>query len=178
MTVTPARDDVPGMDAQTEKLANYDPNAPLAALQKAGVTIERSETSSSTSINVGGVGVPAGGTAGERFEMQLPAASPLAVVFSKEGIVKKLSKIFKKELQVGDPQFDARVFIATSDEDTTRRFLENGDARRLVMEFVSDGGTVAIEGAKLTIHAVNEGAVATVSERDVARFACRVMAFA
>lgn len=156
-------------------LQHYDPSRPIHTLRDAGVQVIKTETSSSLSVE--GVSIASASTAGERWEFTLPQPTTLVASFGKEGVLKKIVKIFSKELQVGDPAFDDKVYISTSDPEKTGRFLQNEDVRNLIAEFVGEGGAVEIEGTRVMIYAVNVGMVAVVSEKDVARLVCHVMAF-
>jgi hypothetical protein len=160
----------------TTNLQHYDPSRPIHTLRDVGVQVSKSETSSSLSVE--GVSIATASTAGERWEFTLPQPTSLVASFGKEGVLKKIVKLFSKELQVGDPTFDEKVYISTSDPDKTARFLQNQDVRNLIVEFVGEGGAVEIEGTKVMIYAVNTGMVAVVSEKDVARLVCYIMAFA
>ncbi len=155
-------------------LPHYDEAAHLDALRAAGVTFSKTDTS--TTINVSGVALAGASSAGEKYELTLPRPATFKAAFGKEGIIQKLAKIFSKELQVDDPAFDDKVYVRAADEDT-ERFLENEDVRNLIVEFVGEGGTVAVDGSRVLIHAVNAGLAAIVSEKDIARFVCHVMAF-
>ncbi len=159
--------------ARGGRLPHYRAEAPLEGLREAGVKISHSSTSSKLEIN----GIDLGSTAGERFELQLPSATKLDCAFGPETATKKLVKLFKRELQVGDDAFDRAVYVTTNDEDTTRRFLRSAEVRNLIVEFVGEGGTVAVLGDRVMVHAVSKGTIALVEPRDVARFACHVMAF-
>ncbi|MEZ4299950.1 MAG: hypothetical protein R3B70_33690 [Polyangiaceae bacterium] len=157
-------------------LPHYDPAAPVQALGEAGVSVHRSETTSVMAVD--GMSLAAASSAGERWEVRLPAPANVQASFAREGVGKKLVKLFSKELQVGDKAFDDKVFISTGDKDATARFLANEDVRNLIAEFVGEGGVVEIDGTRMLVHAVNQGVVAVASEKDIARLICHVMAFA
>jgi len=159
----------------SENLPHYDPSRPIDTLRQAGVQASKTETSSSVSVE--GVSIASASTAGEQWHFTLPEPSQLKASFGKEAVLKKIVKIFSKELQVGDPAFDDKVYISTSDPEKTGHFLQNEDVRNLIAEFVGEGGAVEIEGARVMVHAVNQGMVAVVNEKDIARFVCHVMAF-
>jgi hypothetical protein len=57
--------------------------------------------------------------------LTLPRATAVAATFSKEGIGKKLVKIFKKELQTGDQAFDDAIYISTDTPELTKALLSS-----------------------------------------------------
>lgn len=155
----------------------YDPADPFGALERAGVAIDRDGGTFRPSFELNGVNVPLGSTAGERFTFGLPEAAQINVAFGKEGVLKKISKIFKTEPQVGDPAFDDEVYITANSERCTRRLLDNDDLKALILGIVTEGGLVAIGGAKIEVHAVGRQASEAATEKEVARLVCHVMAF-
>ena len=163
---------------QHEDLPFYDPIHPLEGLERAGIQTRKGETTTATNALVlGGLEIPLGATSGEHYHFALAQPAGLNVVFGKESVLKKLGKLFSKELQVGDSSFDSKVYITTSNKESTLRFLKNDDVKALVLELVGDGGTVAVNGSRVDVHALSKGAACIVSERDLARFVCQVLAF-
>ncbi len=157
---------------------HYDEADPFGALERAGVTVERDGgTFTSSTIEISGISIPLGTTAGERFAFTLPDSANITVAFGKEGVLKKLSKVFTKEPQIGDQEFDDNVYITAKDETLTKRFLDNEDLKALILEFVSGGGLVIIGDTKIEVHAANKGTVSTAKDSDVARLVCHAMAF-
>jgi len=122
-----------------------DVNDPIGSLARAGVEYDESSTSSSSSFTVGGVPLAGSAIAGERHAWKLPSPTPLQVVFVPESLSKMVVKIFKRELQMGDPAFDNVVYIDTADKQVTARFLGAEAHRDLVLDFVSEGGRVAVD---------------------------------
>ena len=84
------------------------------------------------------------------FTMALPVAPKVQASFSREGIVSKVVKIFKKELQVGDKTFDDVVYVSTATPAPTAAFLANGDIQTTILLAVTDGGSIEIEGQRMT----------------------------
>ena len=152
-------------------------SSPFGALQRAGVAIERDGGTFRPSIELNGVNVPLGSTAGERFTFALPDAAPIDVAFGKEGVLKKISKVYKAEPQIGDAAFDDAVYITAKSEEHTRRLLENDELKALILGIVTEGGLVAIGGAKIEVHAVGRQASEAATEEEVARLVHHVMAF-
>lgn len=133
-----------------------DTNDPIGSLAKAGVTHDKSDTQSSTSFAIGGIPVGGSATLGERHVWKLPSESKLEVVFGPEKLSKKIVKVFKKELQVGDPEFDSLVYIDTSDKDATGRFLAAKGRRGIIAGFVEEGGRVAVDKEKVVFEVSGE----------------------
>ena len=126
-----------------------DSNDPIGSLERAGVIHSKSDTSSSSSFAIGGIPLGGSTTVGERHAWKLPSESKLQAVFSPEGLSKKLVKIFKKELQVGDAAFDTVVYIDTADKETAAAFLGDEGHRDVVLDFVGEGGRVAVDKDKV-----------------------------
>lgn len=67
-----------------------------------------------------------------------PAAEcPVSADFSREGVLDKLRKLFRREIQVGDPLFDDFVFIKTEDRHETEALLRHSGAQSTLMDLVS-----------------------------------------
>jgi len=152
-----------------------DSNDPVGSLVKAGVTHDKSDTSSSSSFAIAGVPVGGTTTVGERHVWKLPSESKLEVVFGPEKLSKKIVKIFKKELQVGDPAFDSLVYIDTADKDVTQRFMAAKGRRGIVSGFIAEGGRVAVDKEQVVFEV---SGVATEDQlMQMAWFVADVMAF-
>lgn len=80
----------------------------------------------------------------------LPRAPAVQASFSREGVLKKLIKVFKKELQVGDKTFDDVVYVSTDTPDATAALLRSNDIQTTILLAVTDGGSIEIEGSKVT----------------------------
>ena len=55
----------------------------------------------------------------------LPKSTGVEASFSSEGLADKLLKIFKKEIQVGDPLFDEQGHIKTDTMEATEALLQS-----------------------------------------------------
>lgn len=86
-----------------------------------------------------------------QYMIRLKAPSPYRFTLKGEGVVEKVVKLFKKELQTGDADFDAKVYISTDSPDETARFLSDENNRLLALGFVRvapvevDGAVVQLE---------------------------------
>jgi hypothetical protein len=115
----------------------------MSDLASLGITVQRSFVTSSTEVN----GITVGGSELTELAFTLPAsASPIQVTFSKEGLGKKLVKIFKKEIQTGDAAFDATVYVSTDTTDATTKLLESNVVRAIIARIIDGGGHVEIDG--------------------------------
>jgi hypothetical protein len=76
----------------------------------------------------------------------LPKSTAVQATFSPEGFGDKLLKIFKGEIQTGDPLFDDEVHIKTDTTDTTTKLLSSSDLRAIVERVVTSGGAIEIDG--------------------------------
>jgi MinD superfamily P-loop ATPase len=110
--------------------------------------------------------------------MTLPKATPLGAVFSRESFGKKLVKLFKSELQVGDPAFDDVVYVIAKDKETASRFLADPSARAEVARLVGDGATIEIDGANVVITVTQPGAVVVSDTASIERLVRVILGFA
>lgn len=85
-------------------------------------------------------------TASPRAEFSVTA------VFSREGLLDKLRKLLRRELQVGDPLFDDFVFIKTEDRQETEALLHRSGAQSTLMELVSRFDRVALNNGVVELH--------------------------
>ncbi|WP_394829654.1 hypothetical protein [Pendulispora albinea] len=65
--------------------------------------------------------------------------------FTHEGLGKKLVKLFKKEIQVGDPAFDDVVYVSTDTPEETAAFLKSKDTQKTILTAVAGGGSIEID---------------------------------
>jgi hypothetical protein len=120
----------------------------MSELQSLGVEIEKREKiTSSTAIS----GMELSGSVTTKLVLVLPTASPLAVTFSKEGFGRKLTKLFKKEIQTGDAAFDGAIYISTDSPEATKQFLTSQDARAAIDFCVQAAGPVEIDSDRVTL---------------------------
>jgi len=102
----------------------------LAAL---GVTVERK------TVTVDDVEIT-------ELTVTLPKSTGVEASFSAEGLADKLLKIFKKEIQVGDPLFDEQVHIKTDTTEATEALLQSSDLRAIIERVIVNGGAIEIDG--------------------------------
>jgi hypothetical protein len=55
----------------------------------------------------------------------LPKTTGVEATFTREGLADKLLKIFKAEIQIGDPLFDEHVHIKTDTTEATEALLQS-----------------------------------------------------
>jgi hypothetical protein len=79
----------------------------------------------------------------------LPRTTGVEATFSAEGFADKLLKIFKKEIQAGDPLFDEHVHIKTDTTDATAALLVSSDLRAIIERVITSGGAIEIDGNRL-----------------------------
>jgi hypothetical protein len=92
-----------------------------------------------------------------RLTLTLPRPSPVRATFSKEGVGEKLAKLFKRELQTGDVEFDRDVFVSTETETETGALIGRREVRDAILDLVTLCGPISIDGA--TVSLVVAGAV-------------------
>jgi len=118
----------------------------MSELKSLGVIVERSFETSSTSLN----DIEMSSKETTKLTLTLPRTVEIKATFSKEGLGRKLVKLFKKELQTGDKEFDDAVYISTDTPEATKALLESADVRRAIAACVTSGGPVEIEGKVVT----------------------------
>lgn len=128
---------------------HIDPNDPFEALSQAGASWQRSTVSKETTINLNGIPLSLGATHGALYKWRLPQPALVAATFSKESLTDKLKKIFVHEIQVGEPEFDDAVYIATREREATRGFLQDEATRNTILDVIIAGGSISIDGAEL-----------------------------
>jgi hypothetical protein len=126
----------------------------MATFESLGVQVERSFHSSSTSVGAGGLNVDLSSSQTTRFVLTLPKPSKLRAAFRKESWGDAIVKVFKKELQTGDKEFDDLVYITTDTPETTAAFLESTDNRNAIALSIETGGAIEIEADRVVAHSV------------------------
>lgn len=120
----------------------------MADLESLGVTVaKREKITSSTSIN----GMELSGSMTTKLTLALPRDTPLKLTLSNESFARKLTKLFKKELQTGDKQFDDAIYIATETPDEAKSFLSHDDVRLAVFTVIAFGGPIEIDTNTVTV---------------------------
>jgi hypothetical protein len=93
----------------------------------------------------------AGGTELTELAVTLPRSTGVEATFGAERFGEKLLKIFKKEIQVGDPLFDEEVHIKTDTADATAALLRSSDLRAIIERVITGGGAIEIDGATVKL---------------------------
>jgi hypothetical protein len=141
----------------------------MSELANMGVAVSRKFLTSSSSVN----GIEISNNETTQLTLTLPRETPIKATFSKEGLGRKLLKLFQKELQTGDTRFDAAIFISTDTPDATKAFLDAPDVREAIGSSVCNTGPVEIDGASLTLevpgHEAGEPFAAVVLARSLLR---------
>lgn len=144
------------------------------AIERAGVQVSQVDRSTRTSINIQGIPIQWNSFTGERFVFTLPSAALVSVVFGPEKVGAKLAKIFKKEVQVGDAEFDRLVYVRTSTPEDMLRLMADPESRALVLDVVRGGGGVSVDGKQITVD-VSTAKGPSVERARIARFVERVL---
>lgn len=119
----------------------------MSELTTMGVEMKLSFVTSSTEIN----GMQLSEKETTEVTLTLPRATAVAATFSKEGIGKKLVKLFKKELQTGDKAFDDAIYISTDTPDPTKALLASDGVRELIALHVGTAGPIEIQGSTVKV---------------------------
>lgn len=93
------------------------------------------------------------------FELTAHAPGDFAATatFTRENFLHKLVKLFKKELQVGDPLFDDFVFIRTEDRIQVSTLLQGSGAQSTLMSLVSTFDSVKFFDGFFTLYKRTSG---------------------
>lgn len=78
--------------------------------------------------------------------VKLPKSTGVEASFTHEGLADKLVKIFKREIQIGDPLFDEHVLIKTDTKEATEALLQSTDLRAIIERVIVNGGAIEIDG--------------------------------
>ncbi len=117
------------------------PDGAHAALEARGAHLERSgQRERSTWLG------SARDSDGYSERWLLPARPSVQASFVHEGLRQKLGKLFTRELETGDEDFDKAVFIATTTPAETRALLARPEALEAIYTAVTHGGLVTIDG--------------------------------
>jgi hypothetical protein len=119
----------------------------MSELASMGVEMKLSFQTSSTEIN----GMQLSEKETTEVTLTLPRATAVAATFSKEGIGKKLVKIFKKEMQTGDQAFDDAIYISTDTPEPTKALLSSEVVRELISLHVGTAGPIEIQGTSVKV---------------------------
>lgn len=84
----------------------------------------------------------------------LPSSTGVEATFTPEGFSDKLLKLFKREIQIGDPIFDQEVHIKTDTDEATIALLQSADMRAIIERVVTGGGAIEIDGATVKLEMV------------------------
>ncbi|MFO8072961.1 MAG: hypothetical protein R6V85_13895 [Polyangia bacterium] len=86
-----------------------------------------------------------------------PVQTELGLVLGRETVGGKLLKLFKREIQVGDPLFDEAILVrCRGDEQAARDLLADDNVQSAIMELVGPEGRVTIEGNRIDVFTVHE----------------------
>lgn len=99
-----------------------------------------------------GGAIAAGAMSGQdvtRYNMRLPVSPRLQASFRKESWGDSLVKVFKKELQTGDAEFDKLVYISTDTPTRTQAFLTT-DVRNAIAYMLDTGGSLEINNEEVS----------------------------
>lgn len=122
----------------------------MKTLEQLGVTIRSGFITQSASTEVDGEVVTSSTHKSTQLTLKLPQDAPIQATFSTEGLQHKVVKIFKREVQVGDPSFDDAVYIQTETPEKTAHMLQSPDVRTLIKGLLIHG-PVTISGNTVTL---------------------------
>ncbi len=92
-----------------------------------------------------------------RISGTCPAETEVGLVLGRETVGGKLLKLFKREIQVGDPLFDDAILVrCRGDEQAARDLLADDNVQSAIMELVGPRGRVTIEGNRIDVFTVHE----------------------
>lgn len=122
----------------------------MKTLEQLGVTTKRAFITESSSSNLGGLELSTSTKERTKLTLTLPQPAPINATFQTEGLGQKISKIWKSELQSGDPAFDDAVYITTETPEATAHMLQSSAVRTLLRGLLEEG-PVSISGNIVTL---------------------------
>lgn len=122
----------------------------MSKLDDLGLNVSRNLCTSSSDITIQGISLPTGSDKTTILTIDLQRTPSVQGSFKSEGLLQKIGKLFKSELQTGDPVFDDAVLIETSTPDSMKVFLADEHARSYLRTLVAVG-PVVIQATKLTL---------------------------
>ena len=126
----------------------------MTTLANLGVEAQRAFITNQSSVSVGGMNVSQTSQELTKLTMMLPRPTSVHASFRKESWGDALVKVFKKELQTGDPAFDKLVYITTDTPDATSAFLRSPDTRNAIALAIETGGPIEIAGNQVVAHSI------------------------
>jgi hypothetical protein len=82
---------------------------------------------------------------------EAPYPSEIHANLQYEGLKAKMVKIFEKEIQVDDKEFDEAVWIHTNTPDTAGAFLRLSGVQSAILSMISMNGEIDIDDAKVYV---------------------------
>jgi len=126
-----------------------DSASPLESLEAQAIICTRTiEAGSDSSGGREAAGIEGAST---HYRFALPSAPSLHFSLAPERFKHKLIKVFKRELQLGDPEFDPAVYIDTDDKERMAAFLAAESTRRLCLDIVGGGGRVLVDAKGIDV---------------------------
>ena len=114
----------------------------MSELEAMGISVQRGFVTNTADVD----GVQTSESEATQLAFTLPKPIEIQATFSKEGFGNKLVKIFKKEIQAGDPAFDETVYVKTDTPELTAALLEKADVRAGIARLVGAGGVIEVDG--------------------------------
>jgi hypothetical protein len=82
---------------------------------------------------------------------EAPHPSEIHANLQYEGLKAKMVKIFEKEIQVGDREFDDAVWIHTNTPDTAGAFFRLSGVQSAILSMISANGEIDIDDTKVYV---------------------------
>jgi hypothetical protein len=82
---------------------------------------------------------------------EAPYPSEIHANLQYEGLKAKMVKIFEKEIQVGDKEFDDAVWIHTNTPDTAGAFFRLSGVQSAILSMITANGEIDIDDAKVYV---------------------------
>lgn len=117
----------------------------MPTFQELGIQVQH--TFQTSSMSAGSVQLTSKQTT--KVTLTLPRPSPISASFRKESWGDSVVKVFKKELQTGDKEFDDLVYVSTDSPEATAAFLQKPEIRRAIGLCIETGGPLEIEGTRM-----------------------------
>ena len=149
-------------------------SGPRGSATLAGLGVQVEKVVQTSTLSTGGVDLSRSEVT--RYQMRLPVSPQLKASFRKESWGDAVVKVFKKELQTGDAEFDKIVYISTDTPERTSAFL-TPEMRQAVAFTVEMGGTLEIDN-ELVVAVSGGGDAPGEDDRTVVALVRGLLAFA
>jgi hypothetical protein len=74
-----------------------------------------------------------------------PGTRPIEAQFTAQTLDRQIDKLFHEEAEAGDPVFDDKIYVSTSDREATSAFLKDEGVQTAILDLFAEGAYVTID---------------------------------